>query len=274
MNLEQGIEERSQDFGLDPLKVPAFSLPGVWDHDSSKHLNVHHSHQILTVSDGMLVLEDDHEHQPLYRSMAALIPAGTPHRAVVLRERKTVICHSLFLSPRICGVHISQIRIFEMSDLGSALLKKLNEQNRVNLTAGLMGHCLRLFLELLPMDLQHQAKLIRLPEVKQERNKRIAAFIRDNYMNKIRLEHFCRAVPLSARQLARSFRDEVKITIMEYLRLYRLLRASVLLHENNRNIIDVAFDCGYDSISTFHEDFKHHFGIPPNRFRREVLRLG
>jgi AraC-like DNA-binding protein len=273
MKPEHAVEERSQDFGLDLVKVPAFSLRGVWDHDSSRHLNVHHSHQILTVSDGMLVLVDDCEQQPLYRSMAAFIPAGTPHRAIVFRERNNVLCHSLFLTPRICAAQTPQIRIFEMSELGSALLKKLNEQNRVDLTTGLSGHCLRLFLELLPQDLEHQARLIRLPEVKQERNKRIAAFIRDNYMNKVRLEHLCRAVPLSSRQLARSFRDELKITIMEYLRLYRLLRASVLLHEQDRNIIDIAFDCGYDSISSFHEDFKQHFGVQPNKFRKTVLGL-
>ena len=105
----------------------------------------------------------------------------------------------------------------------------------------------------------------------KQRNQKIVAFIRDNYMNKVRLEHVSRAVPLSARQLARSFRDELKITIMEYLRLYRLLRASVLLHEDDRNIIDIAFDCGYDSISSFHEDFKHHFGLQPNKFRKKVL---
>lgn len=260
-----------EDFGLDLAKVSAFSLRGVWDHDLSQHLNVHHTHQILTVSDGMLLLVDDRQKQPLYCSMAAFIPAGTPHRVLVLRERINVTCHSLFLDSSLYHRQDPGIAIFEISELGSALLKKLNERNREDLTVGMMGHCLRLFLEILPADIENAAKLIRLPEAKGERSKRIVEFIRDNYMNKICLGHFRRVLPLSTRQLCRCFLSEVKITIFEYLRLYRLLRASVLLHETDRKIIDVALDCGYESVSTFYCDFKRHFGMQPKVFRRKVL---
>lgn len=265
------MERHTEDFGLNLAQVPAFSVRGVWDHDRSRHLNVHHTHQVLTVSDGMLLLEDDRQKQPLYRSMAAFIPAGTPHRALVLRERANVTCHSLFLASPLYRRRDRGITIFEISDLGAALLKKLNERNRENLTVGVMGHCLRLLLEILRTDIEHAAKLIRLPEVKAERNTRIVEFIRDNYMNRIRLEHFRRVLPVSTRQLCRCFLGEVKITIFEYLRLYRLLHASLLLHEPDRKIIDVALDCGYESGSSFYGDFRRHFGMPPNVFRRKVL---
>lgn len=271
MNQDHAVQERFANFGLDLKSIPAFSISGTWDKDRSEHFNIHSSHQILTVRDGMLLLEDCNEKKPLYRNMAAFIPAGKPHLAKVLRESHTVSCHSLFITTDIYLEKNDNVCIFEMSNLGTALLRKLNEENLVNLSEGFMGHCLNLFLKILSIDIQKPAHLIRLPEAKNERNKKVIHFIQDNYFNKIRLDHFTRVVPLSIRQISRIFLNELKISIMEYLRLYRLLRASVLIHEEWRKIIDIAYDCGYDSVSSFHEDFKHHFGLPPTRFRKKIL---
>ena len=94
------MERHTEDFGLNLAQVPAFSVRGVWDHDHSRHLNVHHTHQVLTVSDGMLLLEDDRQKQPLYRSMAAFIPAGTPHRV----EWYAGVAHG-FVFPQRVGIY-------------------------------------------------------------------------------------------------------------------------------------------------------------------------
>jgi len=271
MSQVHAVQERFANFGLDISSVPVFSISGTWDKDRCEHLNIHPSHQILTVRDGMLLLEDHTETQPLYRNMAAFIPAEKPHLVRVMRQNQTVTCHSLFIAADIYIQEIDNVCIFEMSNLGTALLRKLNERNLVDLTDGFMGHCLRLFREVLSIDMQKPAHLIRLPEPLTDRNMKIVNFIRDNYMNKIRLEHFTRVIPLSIRQASRIFEQELKISIMQYVRLYRLLQASILLHEPWRTIIDVAYDCGYDSVSSFHEDFKHHFSVPPNRFRKKIL---
>jgi len=265
------VEERLADFGLNLNQVKAFSIRGVWDHDSSVHLNIHSSHQVLTAQDGMVLLEDDHEKQPLYSHMAAFIPAGTPHRAFVMREGKTVLCDSIFINMNMFEGSAGNIQIFDISELGSTLLKKLNEQNFVSLAGGLTEQCLSLFISVLQEDIRNKAQLIRLPEARHRRNKLIIEFIKMNYMNKIRLEHLARVVSLSVRHISRVFQDDLKISVFEYLRLYRLLQASVYLHEKNRKVIDIAFDCGYDSASSFYEDFKHYFGLSPNKFRKKIL---
>ena len=265
------MEERLADFGLNINQVRAFSVRGVWDHDSSAHLNIHSSHQVLTAQDGMILLEDNHEKQPLYRHMAAFIPAGTPHRAFVMREGKKVICDSIFINMNMFSGGSGNIQIFDISELGSALLRKLNERNYVDLSGGLMEQCLGLFISVLQEDIRNTSRLIRLPEAKHRRNKLIIEFIKTNYMNKIRLEHLTHVVPLSVRHISRLFQADLKVPLFEYLRLYRLLQASVHLHEKNRKVIDIAFDCGYDSTSSFYEDFKHYFGLSPNRFRKKIL---
>ena len=272
MNWKEHGNERIANFGLDLEKVKAFSLKGVWDHDSRSHLNVHPAHQVLTVRDGVLLLEDGKEKQPLYKHTAAFIPAFKPHRVRIFRDNIKIECNSLFVHPSYFRQDVQRIGVFEISELGAALLNKLNEVNLANLTEGLMGHCLSLFLEILANDMDRQAQLIRLPEAKNSCCRDVITFIEKNFMNKIRLSHLSKAVPLSARQISRIFQSKLSMSPFDYLRLYRLLRASVMLNERERKVINIAFDCGYQSISSFYKDFNLYYGIPPHQFRKKISR--
>ena len=269
---EESPNQRVADFGLNVEEIPAFSLKGVWDHDSRFHLNTHPAHQVLTVSDGVVLIEDGREKQPLYQHMAAFIPAFTPHRVAIFHRNVKINCESLFFRPDFFPREIQRIAIFEISELANALLDRLNEVNLTNLSEGLMGNCLSLFLEILCQDVTAPARMIRLPETQNTCCTRVIRFIEDNFMNKIRISHLSKAYPLSTRQISRIFQKEMGMSPLNYLRLYRLLRASMLLYERERKVINIAFDCGYQSISSFYKDFDLHYGVAPHRFRLKILR--
>jgi AraC-like DNA-binding protein/mannose-6-phosphate isomerase-like protein (cupin superfamily) len=261
------IEEHLDDFGIDHRVVSAFSRSGLWDSDPNEHLNVHSSHQIIVVIQGMIMLTDEMERRPLYRRMAAFIPAGKAHRASAPGNGMTISCHSLFVNTRIFPAPDGKIHLFETSPLCEALLTKMNERNLVDITEGILGSCLELFLKLLPGELRNATGMVRLPEARSERNRAIVQFLQAGYRSRVELSDLARVVPLSVRQISRSFKQEMKISVMEYLRVYRLLQASVLLLDPVHKVIDVANDSGYESVSTFYEDFKRYFGLPPTRFR-------
>jgi AraC-like DNA-binding protein len=263
--LSAAIQQHRDDFGIDHRLISAFSRSGLWDHDPSAHLNIHSSHQIIAVISGMILIEDGKEKRPLYRRMAAFIPGGKPHRASTLQE--TILCHSLFINPNLVPWADDRIHLFETSELCQALLKKMNEHNLEDISGGILGSCLNLFLALLPSELANPAELIRLPEATSERNRRIVRFLQTNYMNKVRLGHLSRVTPLSVRQICRCFKDELKMSVMEYLKMLRLLHASHQLFDRSKKVIDVALDCGYDSVSTFYQEFKRYFGLSPAQFR-------
>ncbi|MBI9078057.1 MAG: helix-turn-helix transcriptional regulator, partial [Desulfatibacillum sp.] len=75
------------------------------------------------------------------------------------------------------------------------------------------------------------------------------------------------ALPYSGRHLSRLFKEEMQITLFEYLRLYRILMASLALCEPDRAITEIALDCGYESLSSFYRDFNTVYGAPPKSFR-------
>jgi AraC-like DNA-binding protein len=264
------VRQHQDDFGIDHRLISAFTRTGLWDDDPMVHLNIHSSHQIITVISGMILIEDGMEKRPLYRRMAAFIPGGKPHRATTLQESIGVLCQSLFINPALIPWADDRIHLFETSELCQALLKKMNEHNLEDIRGGIMGSCLNLFLTLLPSELANHADKIRLPEAKSERNRRIVGFLQANHMNKIRLDHLTRAVPLSVRQICRGFKAEMKLSVMEYLRILRLLHASHHLFDQQKKVIDVACDCGYDSVSTFYQEFKRYFGQSPNEFRNRI----
>jgi AraC-like DNA-binding protein/mannose-6-phosphate isomerase-like protein (cupin superfamily) len=269
--ISASMQQHRDDFGIDHRLISAFTRTGLWDHDPAVHLNIHSSHQIIAVISGMILIEDGKEKRSLYRKMAAFIPGGKPHRATTLQESIGVLCHSLFINPALIPWADDRIHLFETSELCQALLKKMNEHNLEDISGGIMGSCLNLFLTLLPSELANHADKIRLPEAKSERNRRIVGFLQANYMNKIRLVHLTRATALSVRQICRCFKAEMRMSVMEYLRLLRLLHASHHLFDQQKKVIDVAYDCGYDSVSTFYQEFKRYFGLSPNQFRDRTV---
>jgi AraC-like DNA-binding protein len=268
----ESTDQRIADFGLNVQQIPAFSLKGVWDRDSRFHLNTHPAHQVLTVNDGVVLIEDGREKQPLYRNMAAFIPAFTPHRVAIFDRHVKINCESLFFRPDFFPRETQRIAVFEISELANALLDRLNQVNLKDLSEGLMGNCLSLFVEILCQEVTRPVRMIRLPEAQNPCCRRVIRFLEDNFMNKIRMAHLGKAYPLSTRQISRIFQKELGMSPLDYLRLYRLLRASMLLYERERKVIDIAFDCGYQSISSFYKDYNLYYGVPPHRFRQKILR--
>ncbi len=71
--------------------------------------------------------------------MAAFIPAGAPHRSIVIGEK--VGYQSLYLNRSLIKKKRRGITIFEISELGVALLNRLNLNNREDLFGGPPGQC-------------------------------------------------------------------------------------------------------------------------------------
>ena len=56
---------------------------------------------------------------------------------------------------------------------------------------------------------------------------------------------------------------------MKYLNDIRLEKACQQLKESaDKNIIDIAFDCGFSSNQYFTRVFKERYGMSPQRFRK------
>ncbi|NMB64178.1 MAG: helix-turn-helix transcriptional regulator [Spirochaetes bacterium] len=69
--------------------------------------------------------------------------------------------------------------------------------------------------------------------------------------------------------ISKVFKSEEGITINKYIQIVRLEKAYHLLLYSDKKIIEVAFDVGYDNLSTFYRHFVKHFKKSPQQIRKE-----
>jgi AraC-like DNA-binding protein len=248
----------------------ALTLSGRLETYSTKRMHTHAYHQLLTIQNGVSLLLDSSRKQPIFGSMTALIPADLPHRSTVVGD--SVTYKSLYFAPWLFGAEISEIMVFNMSNLGVALFNRIVIRKKADLEWGLNRECLHLLFKVLQEDILRPVNLARLPQTNNPLIRKVIDFIEQNYTRRLSMADFVAAFPYSKRHLSRLFKADVKIGIFDYLRLYRILMASVGLTVSSRTITEVAYDCGYESISTFYRDFNLAFALTPRAFRDQTVK--
>lgn len=68
------------------------------------------------------------------------------------------------------------------------------------------------------------------------------------------------------------FRKAAGVGAIEYLTQYRIRMACELLISTDRNISEIALDCGFQNLSNFNRLFRHSVGLTPSGYRAEKER--
>jgi len=97
-------------------------------------------------------------------------------------------------------------------------------------------------------------------------------YIDANYNKPITLTDVARASHLSVSRLAHIFKDQMGITIIDYLTSVRIERAKQLLLATDQNCTEICFEVGYNNQSYFTRTFKGFVGMTPRQFRTKNQR--
>lgn len=98
-------------------------------------------------------------------------------------------------------------------------------------------------------------------------------YIEKHISEEIKIEDLAKTAALSQFYYQRLFSRLVKKPVNEYIKLRRLARASEALLDKNKRILDIALDCGFSSHEILTRTFKGAFGITPEDFRSNPVRL-
>lgn len=107
--------------------------------------------------------------------------------------------------------------------------------------------------------------------VGEERLKIMMSYIHANYRDKISLSDIASSASVSEREVLRSFKRWLQITPFQYLTEVRIRMACRLLRETTRQIIDVAYECGFGSLSYFGKVFHQEVGMTPMEYRKKHI---
>lgn len=94
------------------------------------------------------------------------------------------------------------------------------------------------------------------------------AFLDATLKENLTLSEIARHLGLSVTGLQNVFRDGFQMTVGEYRRRQRLVRANVALRDDGASIAQAARLAGYGSAANFATAFKRAFGYPPSQARK------
>jgi AraC-like DNA-binding protein len=108
-------------------------------------------------------------------------------------------------------------------------------------------------------------------EVQSSRNVgRMCDFIAGNFLNDIDSVDIAAAADLHPKYAMSIFKRSTGMTINEYVSLLRLSYAQALLLREDANVLRVAMESGFGSLSAFNKSFRKIAGMSPSDFRRDA----
>lgn len=109
---------------------------------------------------------------------------------------------------------------------------------------------------------------------KIEALKRVIDHIRTNYHKKITLKELALLANMSEGHFCRFFKGMVHRTPVDYINSYRIARATALLEDRTKKILEVAMESGFENFSYFIGTFRHYMNCTPSEYRRRISKQG
>ncbi|HEY4196655.1 MAG TPA: AraC family transcriptional regulator [Mucilaginibacter sp.] len=104
--------------------------------------------------------------------------------------------------------------------------------------------------------LTEEHDFFQLKEADDNRINKILNFTSENYDRNIKIEQIAVMVNLTKESFCRYFKSQTGKSYLEYLIEFRVCKACKILLKNQLSIKEVAYSCGFDSLSNFHYQFK------------------
>lgn len=101
-----------------------------------------------------------------------------------------------------------------------------------------------------------------------ERLRKMILYIRDHYMDEMRVQDIADSAGISIRECDRCFRRNVDTSPNAFLNDYRLRIAAKMLADTDTSVMTISTECGFQSQSYFGKLFKDAFGTTPVEYRR------
>ncbi|MCM3734866.1 AraC family transcriptional regulator [Bacillus cytotoxicus] len=92
----------------------------------------------------------------------------------------------------------------------------------------------------------------------------------ENYQHQWTLDEMSIISHLSKYQFAHLFKEITGMSPYSWLQLYRIIRSQEDLKNTNKNILEIALDCGFSSVSVYNQLFKRLYGETPGSFRKKL----
>lgn len=102
--------------------------------------------------------------------------------------------------------------------------------------------------------------------------KQMAVFIARRHTEPLTIKQIAAVVNLHPNYAMKIFREQLNTSILDYLTRHRVAHAQRLLLTTDAQVVEIALEAGFSSLSRFYAAFKRFCGQPPRQYQRKLRR--
>ncbi len=103
-----------------------------------------------------------------------------------------------------------------------------------------------------------------------DRLNKITEYLIQNFDQDITLSKVASVANMAVTTFSNFFKENYRVTFVEYLNTLRIGYACKKLQEKDQNIVDVAYECGFNSLANFNRQFKKYKQMTPTEYRKII----
>jgi AraC family L-rhamnose operon regulatory protein RhaS len=100
----------------------------------------------------------------------------------------------------------------------------------------------------------------------------VAAYVAEldrRFFEPTKIDSIARQLGMSRRRFTELFREVTNTTWSDYVRTLRINHSKQLLRETARSVLAIAFESGFEDLSSFYRAFQRQEGMAPQRWRQQ-----
>jgi len=120
-------------------------------------------------------------------------------------------------------------------------------------------------------ELLHPAGIHEMPSALELYFQKAKWYIEGNLFSPVRVSDVAAFVGLCRSQLFRVFQTAAGCSPQEWIQKARIRRAEILMADSKLTLREIALSSGYSELAQMHTAFKKQRGMPPGRYRKQLI---
>ena len=222
-------------------------------------LHFHRAYELIIVNEGELFVKIDHKEYVLYKNELAFIFHNQLHEFKTNGPSQVTI---VIFSPELIGDFFMKYKGFipENNILQIANIPDLHTLKSIYHQKSFLYEICGMLVDrtrLLPVEYSTRTKLFH----------QILLFVDKHYSYECTLKAVSKYLQYDYVYLSKLFTAIANMTFTEYLNQYRISQACYQLKNTQHTINEIAMNCGYNNLRSFHRNFKKITNVSPKRYR-------
>ena len=115
-----------------------------------------------------------------------------------------------------------------------------------------------------------KVELVEKSNLSNQLTAKVYDYVCSNFKNDIKLSDIAKLLGYEYHYVSRWFKTTFNMSFNDYVNLYRLDEALYLITETEMKLLDVALESGFQSVRTFNDCFKEHYGKTPREYKKHI----